>query len=61
MCGASNYICLEHNNEFKEPIKHMHGHGIGFAFVKLDNIIDVFDIMSALPISANCVLACPQA
>ena len=39
----------------------MHGHGIGFAFVKLDNIIDVFDIMSALAISENWVLGCPQA
>ena len=38
----------------------MHEPGIGFVFVKLDNIIDVFDIMSAFPISANCVLACPQ-
>ena len=25
----------------------MHGHGIEFAFVKLDNIIGFFDIMSA--------------
>ena len=50
-----NYICLEQNIESKEPIKHMHGDGIGFAVVKLDHIIDFVLHHVCSPISANCV------